>query len=88
MENISFNELRDYIHSIKRKRDGIVKVQLQKIDNNRNKHSFLYGYTQSANYYDCRLVGKKEDSILIDTVKEHIFDESKEQNGPTLVKRK
>ena len=54
MENISFNELRDYIHSIKRKRDGIVKVQLQKIDNNRNKHSFLCGYTQSANYYDCR----------------------------------
>lgn len=78
----TFNEIRDEQHKIARKRDGMVKVGLQTTYNNRKKHSFLYGYIQSEkDYVSHRLVGKKEDVILISET----FQQ--EQSGPRLVKK-
>ena len=78
----TFNEIRDEQHKIARKKDGMVKVELQTTDNNRKKHSFLYGYFQSEkDYISHRLVGKKEDVILIGET----FQQ--EQSGPRLVKK-
>ena len=78
----TFNEIRDEQHKIVRKRDGMVKVGLQTTYNNRKKHSFLYGYIQSEkDYVSHRLVGKKEDVILISET----FQQ--EQSGPRLVKK-
>ena len=57
----TFNEIRDKQHRISRKRDSMVKGKLQEDDNNRKKHSFLYGYIQSEkDYVGHRLVGKKK----------------------------
>ena len=59
----TFNEIRDYQHAIARQRDGMIKKNLQKEDNNRN-HSFLYGYKQSKDFCaNRRLVGKKGDNV-------------------------
>lgn len=78
----TFNEIRDEQHKIARKRDGMVKVGLKTTYNNRKKHSFLYGYIQSEkDYVSHRLVGKKEDVILISET----FQQ--EQSGPRLVKK-
>lgn len=78
----TFNEIRDEQHKIARKRDGMVKVGLQTTYNNRKKHLFLYGYIQSEkDYVSHRLVGKKEDVILISET----FQQ--EQSGPRLVKK-
>lgn len=59
-----FNEIRDYQHAIARKRDGMIKKELQKKDKDDRKHSFLYGYNQSKGFYaNHRLVGKPGDKI-------------------------
>ena len=78
----TFNEIRDEQHKIARKRDGMVKVGLQTTYNNRKKHTFLYGYIQSEkDYVSHRLVGKKEDVILISET----FQQ--EQSGPVLTRK-
>lgn len=60
----TFNEIRDYQHAIARKRDGMVKKSLRKEDKDNRRHSSLYGYKPSKDFYaNCRLVGKKGDNI-------------------------
>ena len=60
----TFNEIRDYQHTIARKRDGMVKTELQKKGKNNRKHSFLYGYNQSKYpYANRRLIGKPGDNV-------------------------
>ena len=85
----TFNEIRDERHRLSRTRDYLVKRKLQEDDNNRRKHSFLYGYNQGEkDYGNGRLVGKKDDIFLLENLVHQNQDDclEQEQSGPVLTK--
>lgn len=86
----TFNEIRDEQHRISRARDYLVKRELQENDNNGRKHSFLYGYNQGTKEYgNGRLVGKKEDILLIENSSKNKLSDClhQEQNILVLTKK-